>query len=181
MVDSIFTNGRLRAPYFIFVRAAGRYSDADLLNLFGLATYRPTQAPRRLGRYAVLAGDGEWTMLADDWFYTLWHMPATRQAVRQLAQGCDVFACSVGDCDCSFDFVYYRDSRLVREYVVTDPEFRGGNVVTNAGEPLPGETAAFREAGELQIVLAVASSLGIRTAYSPSDVRAYAPPAPGAD
>ena len=45
-------------------------------------------------------------MVADDWHYTLWHMPSTRPALQALGRGCDVFACSVGDCDRSFDFAY---------------------------------------------------------------------------
>jgi hypothetical protein len=88
----------------------------------------------------------------------------------------DVFACSVGDCDRSFDFVYYRGSRLVRKYVVADPDFRGGVVVEDVGRPLPGEWAAFRQAGELSIVLGIAASLGIKTDYTERDVRVYAQP-----
>src|SRR5262249_33388438 len=77
------------------------------------------------------------------WYYTLWHMRSTRPTLQALGRSCDVFACSIGDCDHSFDFVYYRGGRLVRQYVVEDPDFRGGRVVENTGEPLPGEAAAF--------------------------------------
>jgi hypothetical protein len=181
VTKSLFVCGRLHAPYFIFVRGGGRYSDADLLRLFGLSAYRPTDSPRRLGRYALLAGDGPWTMVADDWFYTLWHMPSTRPALQELGRRCDVFACSVGDCDHSFDFAYYSQGRLARRYVVADPDFRGGRVVEDTGTPLPGETTAFGGEDELRIVLGVAASLGIRTDYAPHDIRAYAPSAgPGA-
>ena len=65
MTESLFIRGQLHAPYFIFVRGEGRYSDADLLRLFGLSHYRPTEAPLRIGRYAILADDGPWTMIAD--------------------------------------------------------------------------------------------------------------------
>jgi hypothetical protein len=169
-----FVEGRLHAPYFIFV--AGRHSDADLLRHFGLPTYRLSGSAQRLRRYAILADDRQWTMIADDWFYTLWHMPSTRPAVRALGQVCDVFACSVGDCDHSFDFEYYRDSQLVRHYVVEDPEIRGGRVVINKGKRLPGEKAAFREGDELNIVLGVAASLGIRTDFTDRDIRIYSEP-----
>lgn len=175
MTESLFDCGRLHAPYFIFVRGEGKYSDSDLLRLFGLSSYRPTKLPRRLGRYAILAGDGPWTMIADDWYYTLWHMPSTRPALQELGRSCDVFAGSVGECDHSWDFVYYSGGHLVRRYVVADPDFRGGSVAENTGTPLCGETAAFAEEDELRIVLAVAASLGIRTDYTPQDIRLYAP------
>jgi 5S rRNA maturation endonuclease (ribonuclease M5) len=64
---------------------------------------------------------------------------------------------------------------LVRKYVVTDPDFRGGKVAENIGEPLAGEAAAFENKDdELKIVLAVAESLGIKTNYSEREVRLYA-------
>jgi hypothetical protein len=175
MNDTLFIDGRLHTPYFIFVRCAGRYSDADLLQQLGLAAYRRTKSARLLEHYAIFADDGQWTMIADDWYYTLWHMPSTRPALEELGRSCDVFAGSVGECDHSFDFVYYQNSRLVRRYVVDDPDFRGGIIVENTGVPLPGEAAAFKEADELRIVLGIAASLGIRTDYTEKDVRVYAP------
>jgi len=128
----------LHVPYYIFLKCAGRYADADLLRRFGLVNYCrvPADNTQHLRQHAILADDGPWTLLADDWYYTLWHLPTTRPMLEELAQQCDVFACSVGDCDRSFDFVYYRDGRLVRKYVVTDPHFRGRVLVQNVGYPL---------------------------------------------
>jgi hypothetical protein len=175
MTESLFVNGRLHAPYFIFVRSEGRYSDSDLLRLFGLSAYGPTQEPHRLGRHALLADDGLWTMIADDWHYTLSHMSSTRPVIEELGRSCDLFACSVGDCDQSFDFVYYSGGRLVRRYVVADPDFKGGTVVQNTGEPLPGEANAFKESGQLDMVLSLAASLGIGAGRLEREVRVYAP------
>jgi hypothetical protein len=166
-------------PYFIFVRAFGRISDAELLYLFGLDSYRPAPPPQDFEQFARLAGDDEWIVLTDDPGYTLCSMPSTLQAIHQLGQTYDVFACSVGDTDGSFGFVYYRDGQVVRRYVVEDPYYRGGTVIENTGEPLPGEEAAFQEAVGLSIVLSIAASLGIRTAYTEQDFRVYAPPENG--
>src|SRR5262249_16334434 len=162
MTHSLIIDGQLHAPNFIFIRGAGTYSDADLLQRFAIAEYRPMTLADSLASYAILADDGEWVMLADDWGYTLWHMPSTRPAIEEFGRTCDVFACSGGDCDCSFGFVYYSGGRLVRRYVVEDPHFRGGRVTENTGEPLTGEAIAFKETDELMIVLKVAASLGIK-------------------
>lgn len=175
MANSLIIDGQLHAPYFIFVRCAGRYSDSALLQQFGLSAYHPTKAAPRLGHYAILADDGQWTLIADDWHYTLWHMPSTRPTLAVLAESCDVFACSVGDCDHSFDFVYYRDSCQVRHYVVEDPDYRGGSVVKNVGAPLPGESTAFKQPDELKIILSIAGSMGIKTDYTDQELRIYAP------
>ena len=172
---TIFVHGGLHTPYLIFLRCDGKYSDRELLNQFGLNTYRPTKAAQPFTNYAILAHDGEWTLIADDWHYTLWHMPSTRPTLATLGQTFDVFACSVGDSDHSYDFVYYRGSRLVRKYVVDDSHYRGGVVVENFGEPLPGESTAFKHSDELKIVLGIAASLGIKTDYTERDCRVYVP------
>ena len=176
MPSWLFPQHRLHAPYFIFLRCAGKYSDAELLAKFVLGAYRPATAetPPR-GRYAVFADDGQWTLLADDWYYTLWQQPDARSTIEALANECDIFACSVGDCDRSFDFFYYRQSQLVRKYVVADPHCRGGTVVQNVGYPLPAEAAALQLEDETEIVLTIAASLGIKTNYTEQQVRIYVP------
>ena len=172
------TASELHVPYYIFLKCAGRYADADLLRRFGLANYCrvPAASAQQLRQHAILADDGPWTLLADDWYYTLWHLPTTRPLLEELAQECDVFAGSIGDCDHSFDFVHYRGGRLVRKYVVTDPHFRGRVLVQNVGYPLPGEADALRHQDEAQVVQAIASNLGIRTRYALHELRYYAPP-----
>jgi hypothetical protein len=173
MADSLFIHGQLHAPYFIFLRCAGRYSDMALLRQFGLSTYLPTKTTHRVDRYAILADDGQWILIADDWYYTLWHMPSTHSTLGMLAKTCDVFACCVADCDRSFDFVYYQDSRLVRRYVIDDTGFQGGRVVENVGSPLPDESTSFKQTDEVKIVLGIANSLDIKTDYTDRDIRIY--------
>jgi hypothetical protein len=181
MASRLFLEDGLHAPYFIFLQCAGRFTDSQLLTKFGLGRYQPATAEAaNRGRYAILADDGPWKLLADDWYYTLWHLSETRPTIEALAQECDIFACSVGDCDRSFDFVYYHQSRLVRKYVVADPHFRGGVVVQNVGYPLPAEAAALQLEDEMKIVLSIAASLGIQTNYTQQNVRIYEPP-PGAE
>jgi hypothetical protein len=175
MSRPLLDDGSLGSPYLICVRAGGALPDAEILQLFGLLDYERVEPTRPLRRQAVLADAGGWTVLADDWYYTLWHMPGTRPTIASLGTFWDVFAASVGDSDRSFDFEYYRGGRLVRRHVVVDPHYRGGEVAEDDGAPLPGETAALLAADEWQKVLGVARAIGVPTAYNERDVRVYAP------
>ena len=104
----------------------------------------------------------------------LWHAKSTRATIRDFSLWHDVFACSVGDCDQSFDFIYYADGKLQRKYVVVDPDFKGGEVEIDHGIPFDVELMAFMLSDPTNIVLSIASSLEIRLARSPQNLRVYA-------
>jgi hypothetical protein len=93
-----------------------------------------------------------------------------------LAKRHDVFACSVGDSDHSYDFVYYHGGRLRRKYVVEDPHWHGGSVAEDYGLPLPGESEANQVPDELTRVLFLASLLGIDLQHEGKSVRIYTKP-----
>lgn len=171
----VLVEGRLHAPYFLFLHCQGLFTDRQLLHQFGLTNYIPAKPTRPIQQSAILADAGGWCLLADDWYYTLWHKETTRPVLAQMGQSFDVFACSVGDCDRSFDFVYYRDGRLVRKYIVHSPRYTDQIVVENVGEPLPGEATAFKESDEINLVLGVAASLGLKVKFEERDFRVYVP------
>lgn len=171
------TGGYLHAPFFIFINCGGAYSDADLLRRFGLTGYKRIPEPSDSRRCVYLTQDKQWTHIADDWSYELWHRPAIWGAIAEIAKDYDVFACSVGDCDHSWEFICYRHGRLLRKHVVEDPNFtRGGIVVEDFGIPLEGEADAMKRSDELETVLAIATSLGIDVNHSSKEIRVYAAP-----
>lgn len=175
MPDSLLINGRIHSPYFIFIQCGGAYSDADLLTRFGLRDYRRSDSSSNPGRYVCITSDRQWTHIADDWSYTLWHMASTRDVIDEIGSDHDVFACSAGDCDHSWDFIYYRHGRLLRKHVVEDPHFLGGRVVEEFGIPLEGEADAMKHSDELEIALGIASSLGIDVRHNMEKIRVYSP------
>ena len=158
------------------MRCAGEYSDADLLAKFCIRDYKRTSEPPKFGPHATFFDSGDWVLLADDWYYTLWHMPTTRQTIEQLSQCTDIYACSVGDCDHSFDFIYYKAGKLVRKYVVSDPDFKNSNIVENYGQQLPGEPEALKLDDQLETVLAISDAMGINGPKPGDELRFYARP-----
>jgi hypothetical protein len=174
------TRRQLHSGYFIFVRCSGSLSDEQLLELFGIASYQPpTGSFTWTGDYARIAGDGQWSLIMDCWLYTLWYSRLTEQVIQQLSQTWDVFACSVGEADYSFDFEYRQAGRLVRQYIVIDPHYSGGEVSKDEGVPLPGEQESLKASDELSRVLGIAEALGIQLNTMAQNVRVYVKPRPG--
>jgi hypothetical protein len=165
---------RVPSPYFIFIRHSHGFSDEDLLTRFHLGSYQRSLTEPLIGPRAILANDENWTMLADDLLYTLWHMKLTRPAIEEIAQSHEVFACSEGDCDRSFDYVHYRDGRLARKYTVSSPHFTDRVVVEDVGATTCEELQLLKNDGE-NIGIQLAERMGIKTRFTSDDLRIYVP------
>ncbi|GAB5532510.1 MAG: hypothetical protein Roseis3KO_42870 [Roseivirga sp.] len=110
----------------------------------------------------------------DDPMYSLWFDKEIRDRLKALSQEFDIFSCSVGDIDASYDFRYYQKGKITREFVVEDPKMNGGKIVTDSGSPLPGEKVIKKD--QLEKVLHIARSLGITVKHNLSDIRCYERP-----
>jgi hypothetical protein len=100
-------------------------------------------------------------MLADGPGYRLWLAPETASRTAELAQSYDVFSCSVGECDRSFDFSHWRCGELVRAWEVASPKFTDRQLVKDVGQPLDGEYPWEDLCDELDHVLRPALLLGV--------------------
>ena len=170
-------NGHLHAPFFIYFRRTPRLTDEQILAQFGLTSHRYTTKLQLSSTYAVIADAGEWTLLADDWLYHLWHMPSTRRAIESLATTHDVFAWSVGDCDLSFEYCLYRNGTRVRQYIVDSPGFSDQVIRVNFGEILSFESELL--SADLEITDKMnrfSTNLGINTIVTRDMLRVYAKP-----
>jgi hypothetical protein len=171
---SIF-DGHLHAPFFIYFRREPLLSDKQILAHFGLHAYHSTAKLPPSSTYAVITDAGDWTLLADDWLYQLWHMPSTRNAIKLLAKTRDVFAWSIGDCDQSFEYTIYRNGELVRQYIVDSPHFDDQVVRIDFGDRLPFES----ELHDLPIEQKMdrfCSDIGINTIVQRDGLRLYYKP-----
>jgi hypothetical protein len=173
MSQPFIRNRYLHAPYFIFVRTTGVYTDVELLHQLGVTQVARDWTPSRTTRSLFVTEDQEWMHVADDWSYTLWHSPSVRIALTNLAMRHDVFTCSVGDSDRSFEFAYYKDTHLLRHYAVDISLSGKRGVVTDIGRPLPGEAEALQREESLEIVLGIAQSLGIDKHNDLQAIRTY--------
>lgn len=108
----------------------------------------------------------------DDWRYTLWHNTNFRDNVIKLSKHFDIFCCSIGDIDNSFNFRYFENGDLKREYVIEDPN--GEEVTKNFGVPFKGEEIALNKKEPLDKVLSIAKLVGINTEHQLNKIKCYA-------
>jgi len=143
---------------------------------FGLNDYQEASPPLPLGAsYVVFANDSEWTHIADDFGYTLWHRSV--EAIAELSASYDVFRNSIGDIDNSFEFEYYRDGKLVRKFVFEDNVFERTQIVTaDSGAKLIGEPKTFDslKSSAQKMLPEITEALGIVRVTDPLKNRFYA-------
>jgi hypothetical protein len=163
----------IHSPYFIFIKGGVRHSDREVMAMLGIEGFKEARSPKFSNRFMHITDDGEWLHIADDWFYSLWHSTTVRNRIAEIAKEHDIFTCSVGDIDHSFNFQYYSSGSLVRNYVVEDPDHNGGHVTEDFGVPLPAEFEALTQTCELVKVLSIAQSLGIRVDHQEAAVRTF--------
>lgn len=181
------TDNLLCSGHCIYVRSSGALNDRQLLNEFGLSSYVAARDLPAHRRHALIASDGSWTVLADDWWYTVWNdglnpetapnnnsdwSEALRKTLEQLAQSFDVFATFIADADCSYSFRLYLDGRLRRHLC---EEYRGPSLTVDYGVRLPGERKPSPHGYGIPEMAALAESLGIKCRYKRDDVRIYVP------
>lgn len=139
-------NGHLWIPFFIFIENA-RYPDEHLLGCFdSKAGLLSDLSEKPAWRYVMMSNhnDGSWSMVADCWFYSLWHRPATFDSIERLAREHNIFTCWLGDTDLSFGFTLYQNGQLVRKFVVNDSQRTGGTIREDFGTPMQAEAEAFK-------------------------------------
>ena len=158
-------NNRVFSPYLVFIKCARIYENHDLLKLLGLNNHNAIEAEDDVASYFYIARCDEWVHVIDDWFYTLWYSKNFRRNIGNLAKSYDVFTCSIGESDDSFDFEYYKNGELVRKFVVEDPDDAEKIITENYGAPLYCEAAALSQDDNMDKVLYIAKSLGINVNY----------------
>jgi hypothetical protein len=169
--------GFLHTPFMIYVRSHNTLSDQDFLKLLGLQDYHKASPPLpHFGSHVVFANDAEWTHIADDYGYTLWHSPKTAEAIAELSTSYDVFRNSIGDIDESFEFEYYQAGKLVRKFVFEDNVSKRTQIVTiDTGSKLLGEPETFSslKSSAQKMSPTITQALGIVRVTNPLQNRFY--------
>src|SRR5688572_9450941 len=169
--------GFLHTPFMIYIRSYNTLSDENFMTLFGLRDYQKTFPPLpSIGWHVVFENDTEWTHIADDYRYTLWHSPRTTAAIEELSRSYDVFRCSIGDIDESFEFEYLRNGNRIRKFIFEHDVFKKTQIVTvDKGQRLQGEPAELDDlkSSAEKMFPTITQALGIVSVTHPLQNRFY--------
>jgi len=170
--------GFLHTPFMIYVRSYNKLSDDDFMKVLGLRDYQKMSPPLpSICWHVVFANDSEWTHIADDFRYTLWHSPKTAEVIERYSKSYDIFRCSIGDIDESFEFEYYQNGNLIRKLVFEHDVFKNTKtVIVDIGTKLPGEPENLSDliVSSEKMFPTIIQSLGIVRVSDPLQNRFYA-------
>lgn len=178
-IESKFiVKGRLHAPYFIYFKANRELSDQEILKTFELEGYELTGENDSYRKLTVhVATSPTWSLIADDFSYSLCHSEEIRELVKNLSNKYEVFTCFRGDCDYSYAFTRYKDGEIIRDYSFGGWTKERAQVEEDIGEPLPGEMGALEKENEYDVIFQVAMFQGINPKMNLT-ARTYSKPKP---
>ena len=169
--------GFLHTPFMIYIRSYNTLSDNDFMKAFGLQDYQKLSPPLPASSlHVVFANDAEWTHIADDFRYTLGHSPKTTEVIERYSKSYDIFSCSIGDIDESFEFEYFQNGNLMRKLVFEHDAFKNSkNVIVDIGNKLPGEPENLSDliTSSEKMFPTITQSLGIARVNDPLQNRFY--------
>jgi len=150
-------------PCYICIKGIAEKKDLEVLKLLQI-TSDIAQAYDELTTEdfeIFVSRDDQWIHVIDNFFWMLNQSENVTKSIEALGVHYDIFTCSVGDADLSFDFKYFKNGKLRREYVVKSPNFNDEVISINFGIPLSGEKEGLQKKDQLDKVLFIAHSLGI--------------------
>lgn len=186
--DYPLIDGVLHAPYFVFLRGAPLPTDDEVLKLLfptprsswqgllGAPSHERVPIPddrAPADEHVYIGEQGGWTMIADDWFYHLWHREDRKKLLERLAARWEVFALLLPDVDESYELVHFVEGRRVRERRVDSPHYTDRVVTIEHGQPLPCETEALYRQDGAVIVWTVAAAVGVPQLHDRATLRCY--------
>ena len=101
----------------------------------------------------------------------------TAAAIEVFRKSYDVFRCSIGDIDESFELEYYQNRNLVRKFVFEhDVSKNTQTIIVDTGTKLPGEPATLndRKVSAEKMFPTITQALGIVRVTDPLQNRFYA-------
>jgi len=174
------TNGILDSPFYIFIKSAINLTDEEILKSLGLEEFTEMEKTKIQNGYIegmdilYITRVGEWLHIIDGCSY-LWIDKQIRKNLEILGKSFEVIYSSIGDVDMSFEFVYYKDGKLRRKYILEDPNYSKYQLIIkeNFGIPLDGEQDSLDNEDNWGKMINLVKSIGIPLNHKKEEIKCY--------
>lgn len=178
-MTAFLKTGEVHSPFFVFIHHSPRPSDKSILKALGCRSYRLV-APGKThhdGRHLVIGHTEEWTVVADDYYYTLWHSEKDTHKIESYVQSlAEAFVCRWPDVDETFSFSYWKDGECVRSYALVQDGWVAPIRREESGERLPIETDELASMPVDEQLRLICKELGYVAADAIGSFRVYEGP-----
>lgn len=173
-------NGILDSPFYIFIKPDTVLTDVEILNLLGIEKYTEIEKNKFQNGYVegmdifYITRVGEWMQIIDGCNY-LWVDEQIRNKINVLGKSFEVMYCSIGDVDMSLEFVYYKEGKLRRKYILEDPNYSKYQLVVKEdfGLPLDREEDSLNNENNWDKIISLVKSIGIPLNHKKEDIKCY--------
>ena len=174
-------NGQLWSPFYIMVKDYGKLEFPELFQLLKIDRYshkiQEQENKLKIANYSLdvlfVIRRGNWIHIMDNWSYKLWHDKKISQDIEQLAKSYEIFQFSVGDIDYDYDFSYYKNGVLKRQFAIEAPNPKNEIIKEDFGTPLKGESEKSKFTEPFDKIIPIAKSIGITFEHDLNDIEVF--------
>ncbi|SEQ34780.1 hypothetical protein [Neolewinella agarilytica] len=174
-------NGRCfpSMPFFAAIKDISCLPDEAVLEQCGLLNVQKNGNESTILNTVFICRNNEWSIIIDNWGYTLYHFMMHQRRHNKLAQidsfggENEMFQGVFGDSDESFSFYYFKNGQNLRTLEVSDPYYKGPELSADQGAPLPGEPEYFNLHKDIITIVNIAYELGIQFPENLDEYREY--------
>ncbi|QWG09925.1 hypothetical protein [Flammeovirga kamogawensis] len=177
-MNELIINNRFYAPYYIFIRCNKSQIDSifERLELNKWTKLKQINSDKDIALTHKLfysIWENGWLQIFDDWAYSLWYDSDFKSLLTELCKEFEIYYCSVGDIDSSYEFSYYKHGELSREYILDDSISGKEFIEKSYGQQLPFEDELNLINDEHDKILFIASKLGINVSNNINLINSY--------
>lgn len=152
----------------VCVNCAELLTPEELIAMIGFKQLKESQPYPPRGRKADIIFDQDkfqlivlkakdWLVIADNWFYTLYHEARKRPVFEEIYKQFEVFTFTTGDRDWSYDFLYANKGTVIREFFVTGDS----KISKDFGNRFSVELPFDKKRLDFDVIIPIAYHLGI--------------------
>ena len=161
-------DGVLHSPYFVFIRD-WNYGESEMLSRLGISQdYKESSKLNWRDHYFCMLQRDSWTVIADSWYYDLWHSLEFLDSIRKIARDHELLLLMVGDSDNSFEIEYHKEGVLKRQFIFDQVE-TAGTQLCDYGEPFEAESKIHLGGDPLKVLFSLPDELNIPWKVSGSE------------